>query len=266
MRAYRGLALSGLADSATISRAAGLAETCGYDAVWATVIAGTTDPAATLAALAAETSAVQVGLGLVPLEALDVEALAAIAATIGPRAITIALGAGGVRQDSASRVLDAARSLRSQAPEVEIVVGGYGTTLLATAGASADAVLLNWTNARHARDTQALVAAGRAADLSPLTGTGARPTVRTYAYVPTFVGVDAGARRMAALDAMGARSFHLAHQDTYGRENLGIACPDAAAARTELATVTDFLPIVLPYLAPGQDLDQVIRDLSPSAQ
>jgi len=190
----RGFACSGGCSLGEISRAAREAEDAGYSSLWVTVLAGTTDPAAVLGAALGETDKIDVGLGLVPLDAFPASSLAEQLGGLSSRVI-LGLGVGRQASHRVELLTEAVSELRAVTPGVRLAVGSYGPRILRAAGAEVDAILLNWmTRERLGWATGQVDAGARAVR---------RPSPRPiYAYVPVAVGPDAAEELDRAFDGI----------------------------------------------------------------
>lgn len=256
-----GVGLSGLTPPADLGSLAALAEEAGYDSVWVSVLAGRTDPVDLLRVVCEATTTVEVGLGLVPLEAFKPGPLADAARRTADRRISIMIGAGGVRTGAPKAVAAAVEELRLRAPQAEVGPGGYGERVLGTARRGAGGILLNWSSPEHAR---------QAADLAFGGGTDGPARPRVHVYLPTAVGSDARQTLDRQLQGMAARDYHREHQRAWGRDRLGLALADASkSGRAELGrTIAGFRPhhvLLLPVVGPARPLAEIVRDLAPTA-
>jgi alkanesulfonate monooxygenase SsuD/methylene tetrahydromethanopterin reductase-like flavin-dependent oxidoreductase (luciferase family) len=205
----RGFVCSGALPLAEIADTAAEAEALGYSSLWITVLRGTTDPAAVLDAALGATERVEVGLGLVPLDAFPAAQLAPAVATAPGRAI-VGLGVG-LRHDQAATLWQAeAAEFRARAPRVRIAVGSYGPLVLRAGGSCADAVLLNWMTPERVRWAARQVDSGAHAAGRP------HPPRPIYVYVPTAPGEDGADQIAGALQALARYEYHRRHQALIG--------------------------------------------------
>jgi alkanesulfonate monooxygenase SsuD/methylene tetrahydromethanopterin reductase-like flavin-dependent oxidoreductase (luciferase family) len=205
-----------------VAATAGLAEQLGYRSFWLNH-PGRTDGIAGLVVAAAVTSAIDLGVGVVPLHersaasvvgavrehALPVERLLLGIGTAGPGAFRLAReGIASIRADLGCAV----------------VMGALSEPACKLAGALADGVLFNWLTPAHARRSAGWVEAGAA-------GAG-RPRPRLYAYVRASLGPGARER----IEREGARyqsGSYRAHFALMGAEPLATAI--AATTPIEVA-------------------------------
>jgi len=154
------------------------AEALGYRSFWVNH-PGKTDGLGALAVAAAETRAVDLGVGVIPLHTRGPESI--IEGTRGhklpfPRLL---LGVGSPNPKSLQRVRDGVAALR-QALQTRIVVAALGPKMCQLAGEVADGVLLNWVTPEYARRSADLVRAGAAA--------AKRQPPKIYSYVRLAMG------------------------------------------------------------------------------
>jgi alkanesulfonate monooxygenase SsuD/methylene tetrahydromethanopterin reductase-like flavin-dependent oxidoreductase (luciferase family) len=205
----RGFVCSGALPLTEIADTAAEAEALGYTSLWITVLRGTTDPGAALNAALGATERVEVGLGLVPLDAFPAARLAPAVAAAPGRAI-VGLGVG-LRHDQAATFWQAeAAEFRSRAPHVRIAVGSYGPLVLRAGGSCADAVLLNWMTPERVRW------AARQVDAGAHAAGRAHPPRPIYVYVPAAPGEDGADQIADALQAMAQYEYHRRHQALIG--------------------------------------------------
>jgi hypothetical protein len=255
-----GVGFSGLTPPDDLGSLAALAEEAGYDSVWVSVLADRTDPVDLLRIVSEATTTVEVGLGLVPLEAFKPRPLADAARRTTDRRINIMIGAGGVRTGAAKAVAAAVEELRLRAPQAEVGPGGYGERVLGTARRGAGGILLNWSSPEHARQAASLAFGG---------GTDGPARPRVHVYLPTAVGSDARQTLDRQLHAMAAHDYHREHQRAWGRDRLGLALADAyTSGRAELGrTIVGFRPhhvVILPVLGLARPPADTVRDLAPA--
>jgi alkanesulfonate monooxygenase SsuD/methylene tetrahydromethanopterin reductase-like flavin-dependent oxidoreductase (luciferase family) len=223
-----GFACSGGLAIREIAELASAAELRCYDSFWITVVRGVTDPVAVLRAALSATSCMDIGLGLIPLDAYEIDDVATRLSESGARAI-VGLGVGGRREEVSRFWRDGAAQFRRNAPLIRIAVGGYGPQVLRAGGGYADAALLNWMTPDRVRWVRRELQRG------------ARGAARTavpdpvYVYVPTAVGEDAGATIGAALRELARYGYHRRHQTRLGANpQLGLALDPSATPRSQV--------------------------------
>jgi alkanesulfonate monooxygenase SsuD/methylene tetrahydromethanopterin reductase-like flavin-dependent oxidoreductase (luciferase family) len=194
------------------------AETAGYRSFWVNH-PGTTDGLAALALGARASTAIDLGIGVIPLHTRPPQS---IADGVGAQALPAArllLGVGSPNPKSLARVRDGVTALRAALPGTRMVVAALGPKMCHLAGEIADGVLFNWLTPEWARKSAAWVREGAAA-------AGRRPPT-LYAYVRVALGVAAGAtlaeegRRYAGIPAYAAHF-----------ERMGVKPVDTAVAVT----------------------------------
>lgn len=225
----RGFACSGALAPDEIAATAADAERLGYSSLWMTVLRDVSRPVDMLAAALDSTATIEIGLGLVPLDAFDPAQLATQVAQV-PRRVIVTLGVGLRRAGAADFWAAGAATFRRHAPGVRLGVGGYGPEVLRAGGAYADAALLNWTTPDRVRWAARQIGAGARA--------AGRPTVPSpiYVYVPTASGGDAATELDRARLAMASHDYHRKHQIALGpHPSLGLALP-ANAGRVAVPT------------------------------
>jgi alkanesulfonate monooxygenase SsuD/methylene tetrahydromethanopterin reductase-like flavin-dependent oxidoreductase (luciferase family) len=258
----RGFAISGLTEPERIRSLATAAERLGYDNFWITVRAGETDPVAVAAAALEATERVEVGLGLIPLDAFPAGPTArSIAALPMAERVVVGLGVGGHVEGAAPFWSEGATQFKASAPDLKIAVGSYGPQVLARGGALADAVLLNWMTPERVRWAVDRVDGGAEAVRR-------KPPRPVYVLVPTAIGPAAREAVDAALLAMRARAYHRRHQEEMGAaEELGLAV-ERPGEDFELyfRRYGASVPVVWPVAEPEEDrLRESMQALAPSS-
>ena len=217
----RGVALFAGTPEGVVAETAHLAEELGYSSFWLNH-PGRTDGIAGLAAAAAATEAIDLGVGVVPLHlrsaaaavdgvreaALPVERLLLGIGTSGPGAFRLARdGVAEIRRGLHCRV----------------AMGALSEGACRLAGKIADGVLLNWLTPAHAARSAGWIEQGAAS--------AGRPRPRIYAYVRVALG--AGARDR--VETEGARYAGGSYRSHF--EEMGVAPLETAIAATEPAQV-----------------------------
>lgn len=201
-----GFACSGSLSEQEIAATAMRAEELGYTSLWITVLRDVTDPAAVLEAALGSSTRIEVGLGVVPLDAFRASELGAALANIPRRAI-VGLGVGLHHRGAAEFWRNGAEQFRALAPQVRIAVGAYGRGVLHVGGEVADSVLLNWMTRERVRWAQAHLDAGARSAKRP---TAPRPI---FVYVPSAAGPAAARQIRETRDALRRHQYHRRHQD-----------------------------------------------------
>jgi alkanesulfonate monooxygenase SsuD/methylene tetrahydromethanopterin reductase-like flavin-dependent oxidoreductase (luciferase family) len=160
------------------------AEALRYTSFWVNH-PGPTDGLAALAQAAAETRAIALGVGVIPLHTRGPESIVQGVRDTRLPLERLLLGVGSPNPRSLERVRDGVAALRAQL-STRIIVAALGPKMCRLAGEVADGVLLNWLTPEHARRSADLVREGAAA--------AGRPTPTLHAYVRLAVGTAAGAR------------------------------------------------------------------------
>ncbi len=244
----RGFACSGTLAAAEIAATAHEAEELGYRCVWITVIRDVTDPVQVLEAALEATTTLEVGLGLVPLDAFPAGQLAPRLAHVPGRAL-VGLGIGQHQHEAPAFWRDGAATFRRLAPDVRICVGSYGAKVLRAAGPWVDAALLNWMTRERVDWAQRQLNIEREA----------RPPCPLYVYVPAAIGAGGADRLREARVTMARYPYHGRHQ-----ASLGASAPEVLAVdrREASPTLPDFgtnaIPVVNPT-GPSSHADR--RDL-----
>jgi alkanesulfonate monooxygenase SsuD/methylene tetrahydromethanopterin reductase-like flavin-dependent oxidoreductase (luciferase family) len=222
-----GFGVAGALDHGIVAELAAAAEAAGYATFWANDVPGGEGLAA-LAAAAAATERIGLGVGVAPLDRQPPAALAARIAELGLPTERLVVGVGaGMPAGGLERVRDGVAELRAMTP-ARIAVGALGPRMCDLAGEVADAVLLNWLTPEHAAESAALaLAAAAAAD---------RPRPRVVGYVRT--AVSEGMPRL--VEEANRYASYPAYAANFAR--MGVAAlettvhgPDRAALRAGLA-------------------------------
>lgn len=144
MTAQRGFGVAGALDHAIVAQLAAEAERLGFTTFWAndTPIG---DGLAALAAAAAATSSIRLGVGVIPVDRKPAESIARQVAKLGlpEERLTIGIGSGGLTNGALDAVQTAALELRD-ATSARITIGALGPRMCELAGAASDGALLNW--------------------------------------------------------------------------------------------------------------------------
>jgi hypothetical protein len=206
----RGFVISGAVsddEAAMLSRAA---EDNAYESVWLTCTA-TTDPAGRLRAALANTSAVTVGLGVVPVDRFGGARLGASIGQLPERAV-VGFGAGVPAPGSLRRLQHEVEDFRRTLPGARVAIAGYGPRVLAMAQECADCVVLNWMTPRRLRWALSLV------DPRPV-----------WIYVASAIGSGGAEAIDRALADMRRFPYHARHQEAMAATRLVGAAPNTRA-------------------------------------
>jgi alkanesulfonate monooxygenase SsuD/methylene tetrahydromethanopterin reductase-like flavin-dependent oxidoreductase (luciferase family) len=178
------------------------AEAAGYRTFWVNNPARA-DGIALLSEIAGVTSAIRLGVGVIPVDSFPPDEIMESLRRTGLAQDRLTLGVGSSRPPSPlSRVRQACERLDAETGAT-IVVGALGPKMLQLAGEVADGVLLNWLTPDYVPNSAALtIAAAEAAGR-------ARP--RIDAYVRCALGPEALARLKAEADRYTAIPSYGAH-------------------------------------------------------
>jgi alkanesulfonate monooxygenase SsuD/methylene tetrahydromethanopterin reductase-like flavin-dependent oxidoreductase (luciferase family) len=177
-------------------------EALGYSSFWVNH-PGPTDGLAALAHGAADTRAIELGVGVIPLHTRGPASIADGVKTQRLPAARLLLGVGSPNPRSLDRVRDGVAALRSQLPGVRLIVAALGPKMSRLAGEVADGVLFNWLTPEHARVSAGWVREGAAA--------AKRQPPKLFAYVRVAIGTaacDRLADEAARYDAIPAYNAH----------------------------------------------------------
>ncbi len=224
-----GFGVAGALAAPVVVELARAAEAAGYRTFWVNDTPDG-DGLAALAAAAAETRTIRLGVGVIPLDRQPPERIAARVAELElpVERLTLGVGAGGAR-GGPERVRDGVLALRG-ATAAAITVGALGPRMCRVGGEVADGVLLNWLTPSYARRSAALVAEAAAA--------AGRPRPRVDGYVRVAFAGAAGERLRAEAERYGHIPAYAAHFARMG------------VAPIETGVVADAPPHVPPALVP----------------
>ena len=184
----RGFGVAGALAADIVRQLAPAAEAAGYATFW-TNDTPDGDGLAALREAAAVTERIGLGVGVIPLDRQNPEAIAARIAKLGLPEDRLTVGVGsGAAGGGLARVREGAIALRGMTG-ARVVVGALGPRMTELAGEVADGVLLNWLTPSYAEGS---VAATRKA----AAGAG-RPTPLVAGYVRVALG-DPARHRLAA--------------------------------------------------------------------
>jgi alkanesulfonate monooxygenase SsuD/methylene tetrahydromethanopterin reductase-like flavin-dependent oxidoreductase (luciferase family) len=223
----RGFALHAGAAPDVLRAAARTAESLGYGSFWVNY-PGPVDGLAALAAAAAETTRIDLGVGVVPLHTCGPDRIVAAVRANRLPVDRLLLGVGSPNPGSLARVRDGIAALRAAVP-ARLYVAALGPRMCHLAGEVADGVLLNWLTPEHALRSAEWVRAGAAA--------AGRPVPRLAAYVRVAIGSEGATR----LEVEGERYAEIpAYADHFARMGVapsatGVAAGTAAAVPGALA-------------------------------
>lgn len=165
-----GIAVEGRCGADAVARLARLAELHGYASFWFNVTADVVDPVRTLAGVLAATSQLEVGVGVIPLDAHPADRISAQLSELGPllRRCRIGVGVGRARLGALRLAEVGVTTLRTALPGVPVVLAAVGPRMLSQAATQADGVLLGMVSPEDAdaairRVSATAATAGRAA-------------------------------------------------------------------------------------------------------
>lgn len=200
-RGERGFGVAGALSPSLVGELAGAAEAAGYRTFWVNDTPGG-DGLAALRQAAAATSAIRLGVGVIPLDRQPPKAIADRIAELGLPVERLTVGVGSGRAEGGlARVRESVPVLRERTTAT-IVVGALGPKMCRVAGEVADGALLNWLTPAYVRPSVDVVRDAAAA--------AAQPRPRVDAYVRTALGDAAIGRlreegeRYASFPAYGA--------------------------------------------------------------
>jgi len=144
MAIARGFGIAGAVDHQVAARLAVAAEAAGFATFWANDTPGG-DGLGSLAAAAAVTTSIQLGVGVIPIDRQpgDVIARRVIELHLPQDRVILGIGSGGLVHGARDAVRVGALLLRERL-SATIVVGALGPRMCEIAGEVADGVLLNW--------------------------------------------------------------------------------------------------------------------------
>jgi alkanesulfonate monooxygenase SsuD/methylene tetrahydromethanopterin reductase-like flavin-dependent oxidoreductase (luciferase family) len=139
-----GFGIAGAVDHSIAADLATKAQEFGFSTYW---VNDTPDGEglASLAAVAAVTATIQLGVGVIPVDRQPPEAIAQRVGELGlpQERLIVGIGSGGLVSGAREEVREAAVELR-ELLSATIVVGALGPRMCEVGGESADGVLLNW--------------------------------------------------------------------------------------------------------------------------
>lgn len=152
---WRGFGVAGALPHDIVRALAPAAEAAGYRTFWVNDTPHG-DGLAALRAAAEVTEAIQLGVGVIPLDRQPADVIARRVSELELPQERLLLGIGsGNPKGGLQRVWDGARELES-ALEALVIVGALGPNMCALAGGGADGVLLNWLTPEYVAPSAAL--------------------------------------------------------------------------------------------------------------
>jgi alkanesulfonate monooxygenase SsuD/methylene tetrahydromethanopterin reductase-like flavin-dependent oxidoreductase (luciferase family) len=227
--------------------AAPLAARCaelGYDSMWSNDHPGAKG-LETLAVFGEAAPDVELGVGVIAIDRTPPAQIAADIDRLGldPSRLWIGVGAG-FSEKPLTAMRDQLSSIRAALPDVRVVLAAMGPKMCELAGSEYDGAFFNWMTPEFAAGAREKVEAGAAA--------AGRETPPVFGYVRLAVGPDA-AERLAKEESF-YRDLHPGYRNHFDRlgepeGTVGVAAPNAAAARDALAAYSALDTIVVRGLA-----------------
>ena len=219
-----GFGIAGALDRSIIAALAGRAEGAGYQTFWTNDTEEGDGLDAVRAALAT-TSTIRFGVGVIPIDRVSSEEIAARITEYGlpENRLTVGIGSGSLKAGALQAVRDAASGLAKRTT-ARVVIGALGPNMVRLAVSASDGVLLNWLTPDYA--------AASTEDAHRM-----KPTTWVAAYVRvglTGKGADAvmdEGRRYAAFPAYGA---HFKRMGAMPEAASAFGDPDAIAEKLAL--------------------------------
>lgn len=247
--AARGYGVAGGLDRRVLRGVAEAAERAGYGSFWVNDTPDG-DGLAALAEAAGVTRTLRLAVGVIPLDRVPAERIAARIRELGLPAARLTVGVGSGRAaDALRRVERGVRSLRDDLDaEARVVVGALGPRMAELAGRAADGALLNWSTPPQA------AASARAVRAAAATVGADRPLVIAYVRVSLSEGT---ARLRAEAARYAAIPSYAAH---FGRT--GISAIDTCVSAQDAQGIADGLApfqeavdeVVVRAMTPGEDV------------
>jgi len=253
----RGFGLSAAVDHDVVGEVAAEAERLGYTSFWANDMPHA-DGLASLAAAAAATHRISLGIGVIPLDQRPPAVIAEQVRSYRLPLDRLLLGVGsGDARDSLALVRAGVGALKREVGAT-VVVGALGPRMSALAGQTADGVLFNWVTPEHAARARRWVldAAGPAA----------RPALMAYVRCGLLPGAEDRLRQELARYA-GLPQFerHVARVGV-GADQTGVLAPDPTALQAGLARYDPVLDeTIVRAITPDDTLDSLLALLRAGA-
>lgn len=216
----------------------------GYGSMWSNDHPGAKG-LETLAEFGAAAPGLDLGVAVIALDRTPPEVIAADIERLGLDPARLWLGVGaGFSKKPLTQMRESLPDLREKLPGVRLVLAAMGPKMCALAGAEFDGVFFNWMTPDFAATARKKVEAGaKEAD---------RETPPVFGYVRTAVGPDA-AERLAKEESF-YRDLHPGYRNHFDRlaepvGTVGVAAPDADAAKKALAAYTALAAVVVRGLA-----------------
>ncbi len=254
----RGIGIAGAVDHPVAAEVATAAQAAGYATFWANDTPNG-EGLASLAAAAAVTSSIQLGVGVIPVDRQPAGAIAQRVAELGlPQdRLIIGIGSGGLTSGARDAVREAATELR-ETLSARIVVGALGPRMCEVAGESSDGVLLNWLTSSYLPVLAGVTRAAAAKAGRPAPWIGAY--VRVALTGPALKRLEEEAGRYASYPQ------YAAHFDRMGVPAIG-ACVsgDSRSIGARLSSFAGADEIVVRAIAADETLDAYLTLLRAAA-
>ena len=201
-----GFALFAATAPAIIRACAREAEALGYRSFWVNH-PGKTDGLVSLTHAAAETTRVDLGVGVIPLNTRGPDSIVEVTKAQKLPLARLLLGVGSPNPNSLQRVRDGVAALRRDL-STRVVVAALGPKMCHLAGEVADGVLFNFITPEHAKKSVEVVKAGAAS--------AKRQPPKMYSYVRLSLGAAALPNMQAEADRYGAIPAYAANFERMG--------------------------------------------------
>lgn len=222
-------------------------ERLGYAALWVNDTPRG-DGLATLEEVAAGTTSLKFGVGVIALSEHAPAEIAARLQAVDLSAGRLTLGVGSGSSSSLQLVRDGVAGLRRLEPDLRIAVAAVGPRMAHLAGEVADAVVANWALPDRLSLIRERVAHGADA--------GGRPAPRLVAYVRAAVGAGATDRLQAEMDRYRGYGDHYArafHAQPGGLIGVAIESGDPVEIAAALAPYRSVVDTVVVRALPADD-------------
>jgi alkanesulfonate monooxygenase SsuD/methylene tetrahydromethanopterin reductase-like flavin-dependent oxidoreductase (luciferase family) len=240
----RGFGVAAGLDPDVATPLAARCEELGYSSMWSNDHPGA-NGLDTLAAFAAGTDAVELGVAVMALDRHDPSEINARIESLGLDRGRLRIGVGaGFSKRPLTTMREALPVLREAIPGVRLVLAAMGPKMCALAGSGYDGAFLNWITPEFASGARESVHAGA--------GDAGREPPPVLGYVRTAVGDDA-VERLAKEESF-YRDLHDGYRRQFARlgqpkGTVGVAAPDANTGQSELRRYEGLDVIVVRGLA-----------------
>lgn len=254
----RGFGVAGAMPAEIVMLLASAAESGGYRTFWVNDTPGG-DGLAKLQAAARVTSAIRLGVGVIPLDRqpADVIARRVVELDLPQDRLTLGIGSGG-QEDALKRTGDGAIMLQ-ETLKAEVVIGALGPRMCALAGSHAHGVLLNWLTPSYVEPSAKMVieAAEQAGRLDP----------SIYGYVRTALGPAAEAVFLAEAARYGSYPLYAANFERMGTPAEGTAVTGSTPAEIQagLAKYSEHLDETVVRAITGSETGEAYLELLTAA-